>query len=181
MRFPRTRDSSAWATGTLRMLLRARRRLHFRDLAQPRRHPLLRIEHGFEHTRCRCRSGRCCRRAPCRPASRVGFGFFSSSATADITNPGVQNPHIVPSCSQNACCTGCSTSPGSGLRWCGSLSLRLDRQHRAGVDGAPVDDHRAGAAAAAVADALEARVVKPIAQRIEQRHPRLDSWVCAGR
>ena len=46
-----------------------------------------------------------------RASAAVGFGFFSSRATADVTKPGVQKPHIRPSFSQNACCTGWRTVP----------------------------------------------------------------------
>ena len=36
------------------------------------------------------------------------FGYFSRTATVATTKPGVQKPHISPSASQKACCTGCS-------------------------------------------------------------------------
>ena len=57
------------------------------------------------------------------------------------------------------------------------LALHLDRQRRAGVDRAAVDDHRAGAAGAAVAAALVAGQVGAHAERIEQRDARLDPGV----
>src|SRR5215204_6168843 len=50
------------------------------------------------------------------------------------------------------------------------LALDFDRQRRTRVDGAAVDDHRAGAAGAAIATALVAGQVGPHAQRVEQRH-----------
>ena len=95
-----------------------------------------------------------------------------------MMKPGVQKPHISASLSQNACCTGCSVSPlarpvdGANL-----LALHLDRQRRAGVDRAAVDDHRAGAAGAAIAAALVAGEVGAHAQRVEQRHARLDHQI----
>ena len=59
--------------------------------------------------------------AACACSARRRSDVFSSSATAATTKPGVQKPHIRPSVSQNACCTGCSTVPGGrGRRRCGS-------------------------------------------------------------
>ena len=55
------------------------------------------------------------------------------------------------------------------------LALRFDREHRARVVGAAVDDHRARAAGAAIAHALLAGDVEPRAHRVEQRHARLDA------
>src|SRR5829696_2457941 len=56
------------------------------------------------------------------------------------------------------------------------LPLRFDRQCRAGVDRLAVRNHRAGAAGAAIAHPLRAgdRWIGPRAQRVEQRHSRLD-------
>ena len=65
--------------------------------------------------------------------------------------------------SQKACCTGCSVLPSarpSTVRMC--LALHLDGERRARVDGAAVDDHRAGAAGAAIADALVAGEVRRV-------------------
>ena len=105
--------------------------------------------------------------------SGVGFGFFSSSATVAITKPGVQKPHIKPSLSQNACCTGCSVLPcDESVNRPDVFALRLDREHRARVIGAAFDDHRARAAGAAIADALLAGDLEPRAHRIKQRHAR---------
>ncbi len=57
------------------------------------------------------------------------------------------------------------------------LALHLDRQRRAGVDRAAVDDHRAGAAGAAIAAALVAGEIGAHAQRVEQRDARLDHQI----
>ena len=54
------------------------------------------------------------------------------------------------------------------------LALARDGQRGAGVDRVAVDDRRAGAAARAIADPLGAGHVEPVAQRVEQRAPRLD-------
>jgi hypothetical protein len=40
-------------------------------------------------------------------------GSSRSSASADITKPGVQNPHWKPKLSMNACCSGCKVSPSA--------------------------------------------------------------------
>ena len=60
--------------------------------------------------------------------------------------------------------------------------LGLEREHRAGVRRAPVDDHRARAAGGAIANALRAREIdeagaaglEVIPKSIEERGPRLD-------
>ena len=118
---------------------------------------------------------------PSRPffaCSSVGFGCFSSSATVAITKPGVQKPHIRPSVSKKACCTGCSVvAVGQAVDGANLLALHLDGERRAGVDRAAVDDHRAGAAGAAIADALVAGEVGAVAQRVEQRDARLDPQI----
>ena len=57
------------------------------------------------------------------------------------------------------------------------FALHLDRERRARVNGAAVDDHRAGAARPAVAHALVAGHVGAIADGVEQRHARLDSQI----
>src|SRR2546422_277813 len=54
------------------------------------------------------------------------------------------------------------------------LALHLNREGRARIRRPAVDDHRAGTAGAAIADALVAGKVGTRAQRIEERHPRLD-------
>src|SRR5581483_1165907 len=54
------------------------------------------------------------------------------------------------------------------------LSLRLNGQHRASVDGLVVEQHGAGAALAAIANALGSRDIKLIAQRIQQSDTRLN-------
>ncbi len=53
------------------------------------------------------------------------------------------------------------------------VALRVDGQHRAGVDGLPVQQHGARAAGAAIADALGAGKLKLVAQRVQQRDARL--------
>src|SRR5262245_47124060 len=63
---------------------------------------------------------------------------------------------------------------GEAVHGANLLALALDRERRARVDRAAVDDHRAGAAGAAVAAAFVARHVDAHAQRVEQRHARLD-------
>ena len=54
------------------------------------------------------------------------------------------------------------------------LPLRLEGEHRAGVDGLAPDDHGAGPAGGAVAHLLGSREVEVVAQRVEQGHARLD-------
>ena len=57
------------------------------------------------------------------------------------------------------------------------LALHFDRQRRAGVHRAAVDDHRAGAAGAAIADALVAGHVGARADRVEQGDARFDPQI----
>jgi hypothetical protein len=54
------------------------------------------------------------------------------------------------------------------------FALHLDRQRRAPIHRAAVDDHRAGAARSAIADAFVAGEIGARAKRVEQRDPRLD-------
>ena len=54
------------------------------------------------------------------------------------------------------------------------VALGVGGEHQAGLDRLAVEEHRAGAAGAAVADLLGAGEVEVVAQRVEQRHPRLD-------
>ena len=61
------------------------------------------------------------------------------------------------------------------------LALDFDRQRRAGIHGAAVDEHRAGAAGAAIAAALVAGQVGAHAQRIQQRDARLDASASTAR
>ena len=118
---------------------------------------------------------------PSRPfliCSGVGFGCFSSRPTLAMMKPGVQKPHISASLSQNACCTGCSVSPlARPVDVADLLALHFDRERRAGIDRAAVDEHRAGAAGAAIAAALVAGQVGAHAQRVEQRDARLDHQI----
>src|SRR5262245_2050507 len=60
------------------------------------------------------------------------------------------------------------------------LALRLDGQRRAGVDRLAVNDHRAGAASGAIAHAFGAGDVQIVAQRVEQRDARLDTYLLRG-
>ena len=86
--------------------------------------------------------------------------------------------YIKASLSQNASCTGCrpeAVARPSTLRI--SFALDVDGERRAGVDRPAVDNHRARAARAPVAPALVACQVRPHAQRIEQRRPRLNRQV----
>ena len=53
-----------------------------------------------------------------------------------------------------------------------------DRQRQARIDPPPVDQHRAGAALSAVAALLGAGQIKPLAQQIEQRDPRIVQCDC---
>src|SRR5262245_1375139 len=57
------------------------------------------------------------------------------------------------------------------------LALHLDGQRGARIRRASVDDHRAGAALATVADTLVAGQVGPVAQGVEQGHPRFNPQV----
>jgi hypothetical protein len=59
------------------------------------------------------------------------------------------------------------------------LALALDRERRARIHGAAVDDHRARAARAAIAAPLAAGQIRAHAQRVEQRHARLNHQVQA--
>ena len=52
-------------------------------------------------------------------------------------------------------------------------AVQAHRQRKAGIDAPPVDQHRAGAALAAVAALLRSGQDKPLAQKVEQRHPRV--------
>ena len=54
------------------------------------------------------------------------------------------------------------------------VALVHHRQRQAGIDAAPVDDHRAGAALAVVAALLGAGQVQVLAQRVEQRGARVE-------
>ena len=59
------------------------------------------------------------------------------------------------------------------------FALHFDGKRRARVHRAAVDNHRAGAARAAVADALVAREVRAVADRVEQGDARLDAQIDA--
>ena len=59
------------------------------------------------------------------------------------------------------------------------FALHFDRERRAGIDGAAVDDHRAGTAGAAIAHPLVAGEIGAVADGIEQRHTRFDPEIHA--
>ena len=94
----------------------------------------------------------------------------SSRAVADISWPGMQKPHCAALLSRKASCSG-SSSPSRGQALDGQDvgAVGLDRQHQAGVDRAPVDEHRAGAALAHDAAFLGAGQADVVAQHFEQR------------
>ena len=58
--------------------------------------------------------------------------------------------------------------PGQSLDRPDLAPVRLVRRHEAGVDGQPVEQHRAGAAFALAAPFLGARQIQPVSQQIEQ-------------
>ena len=104
-------------------------------------------------------------------SSRSGSGVCSSSASADISWPGVQKPHWKPSSSVKALRSRSSSSP-----------LPLDRAHRGAVAGGRqrqarqhrpvVDQHRAAAAGALAAGDLGAGQAERPAQHGLGERPR---------
>ena len=55
-----------------------------------------------------------------------------------------------------------------------AVALVHHRERQAGIDPPPVDDHRAGAALAVIAALLGAGEMQVLAQRVEQRGPRVE-------
>ena len=99
----------------------------------------------------------------------------SMQATADMIWPGVQPPHWNASCRMNASCTGCScVAPRQPLHRGDLGVLPHHGQGQAGLDPLAVDQDRARAALAPVTALLGAGQAEPLAQRVEQGHPRLD-------
>ena len=79
----------------------------------------------------------------------------------------------------NAACIGCSASPSRQALDGGDLvPVVHHREGQAGVDAPAVDQHRAGAALAVVAALLGAGQAEVLAQRVEQRHARLEPAAC---
>ena len=119
----------------------------------------------------RC-SGRCCPTAPRAPWPRRRPGRRASSASVDITNPGVQNPHWKAKLSMNACCSGCRVSPSarpsmvmtSAPSAC-TASMRHERTRLA------VHEHRARAAHAVLAPEVGAGELELLAEEVGERRP----------
>ena len=102
-------------------------------------------------------------------SSSEGFGFFSSSATAETIIPGVQKPHWNASASRNAAWTGWSRP----LR--ASPSIVVIVLPAASATGRParprrpaVQEHRARPALPLAAAVLGARQPEPVAEDREE-------------
>ena len=112
---------------------------------------------------------------PCLISSSDGFGFLARNAVPATTKPGVQKPHCMASASTKACCSGESDSgvpsPSTVVISWPSASAASIRQD---LTGSPSSSTVQRAAGAAITDLLRAGEVEVIAQRREQRHPRLD-------
>ena len=153
--------ASAWrhgrSGGRLGRLLRGGRGAAWRSSATVASCCGLGIQRGLEHPHVGAAAADVAVERLARLRGRWLAGSSRAARRPTVTKPGVQKPHIRPSLSQNACCTGCSTVPCVKLSTVRiALALRLDRQHRAGIDGLAIDNHRACAAGAPVAHALGA-------------------------
>ncbi len=74
------------------------------------------------------------REARCAPRPRTGDGLAASSAVAEMSMPGVQNPHCTPPSSRKAHCSGDSSSSSAEALDGGELAaVGLHREVRAGV------------------------------------------------
>ena len=120
-------------------------------------------------------SGRCCRSSTRGSHRRPKRDPRGCTPTAEITWPGVQNPHWNASWSMNARCTGCSASGSrQSLHGRHLAAVGRRREHHAAVHPAAVEQDRARPAFAAVAALLGAGQVEVLAQQVQQRRARID-------
>jgi signal transduction histidine kinase len=101
----------------------------------------------------------------------AGLGWFLHRSTALMTMPGVQKPHCRPWHSLKAACIGCMV-PSAFARpsmVVTSAPLCLHGQHVAGLDGAAIDQHGAGAALRGVAAHMGAGELEVFAQGLHQQ------------
>ena len=89
--------------------------------------------------------------------------------------PGVQKPHWSPWCSTNARLHGMELAVGREPFDRRHLAAGgLQREHRAALHGAAVDEHRAGAALARVAADVRPRQPETVAQRVDEQRASFD-------
>ena len=110
-----------------------------------------------------------------RTSSSLGLGFRSSSAVAEMSIPGVQNPHWTPPCSRKARWSGMQlVVEGKTLDRRDLASLGLEREVGAGVHGLAVEQHHAGPALRVVAALLGAGQPDLLANDVEEARAGLD-------
>ena len=125
------------------------------------------------------------RRTPCTGrGSRTGRsgspprsdpGSSRSSAVAETSMPGVQNPHCTPPCRRNARWSGASSSsPARPSTVVTSPAFRLEREVGAGVHRLAVEQHHARAALGVVAALLGAGQAELLADGREQADVRVE-------
>src|ERR1700736_162004 len=99
-----------------------------------------------------------------RMSSSEGSGLSFKSATLVSIMPGVQNPHWSPCSCLNAAWIGCRAPP----------AIRLNSQHRAGLYGRSVDQHRTGAAVGRVTSDVRPGESEFFPEEVHEQQPRLD-------
>ena len=106
---------------------------------------------------------------PSRISAAVTRAWRESSASADMTIPGMQNPHCTPPPARNASWSRLKRAVGAQPFDRGhGPPVHLDGKHETGVDALTVNEHRAGAALSFGAALLRAGQSEVVAKDVEE-------------
>ena len=122
---------------------------------------------------CSFRIDRDCRQAPSSPARAWDSDSFRAARPSPSRSRACRSRTSSRRCRRTPVAQGAGVAVRETVNGPDVAALRFDGEHRAGVIGAAVDNHRACAAGATIADPLLPGDVEPSPHRVKQRHARL--------